>query len=481
MAFNSLVFLIFLPLVVLIYYLLPHKVRYIFLLVASYVFYAFNNIWLIFLILSTTLVAYLCSLGMNKTENKKIRFILLTISLVLILGSLFTFKYLDFAVSSFTNLFNLFGAHITYNPLKLILPIGISFYTFQTLSYVIDVYKGKINAERNFGYFALFVSFFPQLVAGPIERPENLLPQLKEKHMINGQDVSLGVKYLISGYIKKVVIADFFGIYVASIYGNVGDSNGLSLSLATIFFAFQIFGDFAGYSDIAIGCAHLLGINLTKNFDRPYLSHSVREFFNRWHITLNTWLTDYIYIPLGGSKKGKIRHILNVLIVFLISGFWHGASWNYVLWGLLCGLYVVIEILLDKWLSTLRKKKIFNILSIVFTFILICFSWIFFRSSSINEAFLVIQRIFTSFISGSGLEMFKDYRFVIRVILSIALLVGVNYLPNIEFSHDEKGHYDLNKISPALSIYITLTLVVGFCYIYQLMTTGESGFIYFQF
>ena len=484
MNFNRLVFLLFLPVVVLLYWILPHKVRWVFLLAASYFFYAYENFYLLSLILITTVLSFTVALLMEKTEKKGMRKLYFILSLVIILGILFVFKYLNFTLESAIGLINLFSNEkLSFTPFSLILPVGISFYTFQTLGYVIDVYKGKSKAEHHFGYYALFVSFFPQLVAGPIEKVDVLLPQLKENHKLCFDDFSEALPFLISGFVKKIVIADFLAIYVDAVYSNVLIATGFSLLLATVLFAFQIYGDFSGYCDIAMGCARLLGINLTQNFERPYLSHSVREFFRRWHVTLNNWFTEYIYIPLGGSRHGKARQILNVLIVFLLSGLWHGASFHYVIWGLLNGIYICIEILTASALKrfvdkTPLRKKIYDVLSIGFTFVFVLATWVFFRSKNVMEAFHVYQRIFTSFLSGSPSGLLNP-EFVLRIALSFLLLLLIPYL----FSHKLILNRDgLSKESFAvLSFYAVIILAIGFAWTYQLQTSGESGFIYFQF
>ena len=486
MSFNSLVFLIYLPIVILIYFLLPFKGRWFFLLIASYFFYAYANPWLLLLISSTTLVSYLCSLGIEKTRKKGLKNLLFALALIFLFGMLFVFKYLDFAIASAVSLMNLFGSQTTFSGFHLLLPVGISFYTFQTLGYVIDVYQGKIKAERHLGYFALFVSFFPQLVAGPIERPQDLLPQLKEKHNFTLDNFSSGLRSMLIGYLKKIVIADFLGTYVNAIYGDVFSSSGASLLIATFFFALQIYGDFSGYSDIAIGIARIMGIRLSQNFDHPYRSKSVREFYRRWHITLNRWFIDYLYIPLGGSRRSPFRHVLNILIVFLVSGFWHGARWNFVLWGVLNGIFVVLETLLDKpfgkWKNKKEaRKKIIDVLSVPFTFLLLSATWVFFRSPDVETAFVVYQRIFTSFRMGKGLESFTDFTFVLRVVLSITLLILLPYLPKLDFSKDRNGQYNIKRISSSLVIYVALIFLISYAWASQLATGGESGFIYFQF
>ena len=484
MNFNRLAFLLYLPVVVLLYWILPHKVRWVFLLAASYFFYAYENFYLLSLILITTVLSFTVALLMEKTEKKGMRKLYFILSLVIILGILFVFKYLNFTLESAIGLINLFSNEkLSFTPFSLILPVGISFYTFQTLGYVIDVYKGKSKAEHHFGYYALFVSFFPQLVAGPIEKVDVLLPQLKENHKLCFDDFSEALPFLISGFVKKIVIADFLAIYVDAVYSNVLIATGFSLLLATVLFAFQIYGDFSGYCDIAMGCARLLGINLTQNFERPYLSHSVREFFRRWHVTLNNWFTEYIYIPLGGSRHGKARQILNVLIVFLLSGLWHGASFHYVIWGLLNGIYICIEILTASTLKrfvdkTPLRKKIYDVLSIGFTFVFVLSTWVFFRSKNVMEAFHVYHRIFTSFLSGSPSGLLNP-EFVLRIALSFLLLLLIPYL----FSHKLILNRDgLSKESFAvLSFYAVIILAIGFAWTYQLQTSGESGFIYFQF
>ena len=484
MNFNRLVFLLYLPVVVLLYWILPQKVRWVFLLAASYFFYAYENFYLLSLILITTVLSFTVALLMEKTEKKGMRKLYFILSLVIILGILFVFKYLNFTLESAIGLINLFSQDkLSFTPFALILPVGISFYTFQTLGYVIDVYKGKSKAEHHFGYYALFVSFFPQLVAGPIEKVDVLLPQLKENHKLCFDDFSEALPFLISGFVKKIVIADFLAIYVDAVYSNVLTATGFSLLLATVLFAFQIYGDFSGYCDIAMGCARLLGIKLTQNFERPYLSHSVREFFRRWHVTLNNWFTEYIYIPLGGSRHGKARQILNVLIVFLLSGLWHGASFHYVIWGLLNGIYICIEILTASALKrfvdkTPSRKKIYDVLSIGFTFVFILSTWVFFRSKNVMEAFHVYQRIFTSFLSGNPSGLLNP-EYVLRIALSFLLLLLIPYL----FSHKLILNRDgLSKESFAvLSFYAVIILAIGFAWTYQLQTSGESGFIYFQF
>ena len=318
------------------------------LLAASYFFYMSWNVWLGFLMFVTCLVAYLCSLLISRTEKKKVKKLGLAIAVVFCLGVLIFFKYINFLLKNLTGVIRLFGGEIDDISLNILLPVGISFYTFQTLSYVIDVYRGDFKAERHFGYFALYVSYFPQLVAGPIERPQTFLPQLKEERKFRKEYFTEGMEFLLIGFFRKCVLADMCGVFVNHVFADLSQANALSVTLAALLFFVQIYCDFAGYSEIAMGSARLMGVRLTKNFDKPLTSTSYTEFFRRWHITLNQWFTQYVYIPLGGNRKGKARKILNTLIVFALCGLWHGANWTFVLWGLVAGVVVSVETLLKK-------------------------------------------------------------------------------------------------------------------------------------
>lgn len=333
MLFNSWSFAIFLPIVFVLYWILPHKFRWILLLASSYYFYMSWNVKYVLLIFITSIISYMAALLIEWEERLLIKKWILGGTLFFCLGILFFFKYFDFISYNMIELLNVFSIQLHPITLKLLLPVGISFYTFQTLSYVIDVYKGDVAAERHFGKYAAFISFFPQLVAGPIERAENLLPQIKQKKQFNFDQVLFGLKLIIWGLFKKMVVADNFAIYVDRVYENIFQFQGFSLTLATFFFSIQIYCDFSGYSDIARGAAKLMGIELMENFRSPYFSASIKEFWSRWHISLSTWFRDYIYIPLGGNRVSKVRHYLNLLITFLVSGFWHGANWTFIAWG----------------------------------------------------------------------------------------------------------------------------------------------------
>lgn len=330
MLFNSLSFAIFLPIVFIIYWTLPHKYRWILLLLASYWFYMSWNPKYVLLIFFATLISFFAGIFIERKRESKM---ILIFACVLILAVLFFFKYFNFVSESIAKAAFFLGMPINPITMNILLPIGISFYTFQTIGYITDVYNGKVSAEQNFGRYATFVSFFPQLVAGPIERTENLLPQIKDKHKFDYVQATYGLKQMAWGYFKKIVIADTISKYIGSVFDNPYNYGGFAFILAVLFFSIQIYCDFSGYSDIAIGTAKLLGIELMTNFNSPYFSQSIGEFWNRWHISLSTWFRDYIYIPLGGSRVGKTRNAFNVLLTFLLSGLWHGANWKFVIWG----------------------------------------------------------------------------------------------------------------------------------------------------
>lgn len=333
MNFNSIQYLIFLPIVFILHWIIPQKYKWIVLLIASYYFYMSWNAKYVFLILFTTGITYFCGIALEKNKDKGRKKLILAITLIACLGVLALFKYGNFILDSVAAVLSIFSIKIHPMTLRLLLPVGISFYTFQTLSYVIDVYRGDIEAERHFGYYATFISFFPQLVAGPIERSSNLLPQIKKERIFSYDSGKEGLLLMAWGFFKKIVIADTLAIYSDKIFNDVMSYTGFSLIVAIFFFTIQIYCDFSGYSDIAIGTAKLFGIKLMDNFRSPYFSSSIKEFWSRWHISLSTWLRDYVYIPLGGNRVSKLRHKLNLLITFLISGLWHGANWTFVVWG----------------------------------------------------------------------------------------------------------------------------------------------------
>ncbi len=403
MLFNSSRFLIFFHIVVFLYYLLPKKARNLWLLVASYYFYMCWNAKYALLILTSTVVTYLSGLLIEKADTDKKKKVVVAASLVINLGILCFFKYTNYLLSILIYVFGKVGIALTVPEFDILLPVGISFYTFQALSYTMDVYRKDIYAEKNFFRYALFVSFFPQLVAGPIERSKNLLKQLVPDKHFDFEKARDGIFLMLWGYFLKVVLADRIAIFVDTIYREYDYYSGYYLILATILFAVQIYCDFAGYSTIAMGAAEILGIGLIDNFEAPYLSISVADFWRRWHISLTSWFKDYLYIPLGGSRKGKFRKYVNKMIVFLVSGLWHGASTSFVIWGGLNGLYQVIgEICMparDKLVSAIhlnRDSFAHKLLRGLGTFILVDFAWIFFRAGTTAEAMSVVSSIISA-------------------------------------------------------------------------------------
>ena len=485
MTFNSIAFLVFFPTVALLYFLLPKKLTWIWLLLASYFFYMYWNWKLVFLILFTTLVSYFSSLGMEKSNKKSIRALLLAAALVSSLGVLGFFKYQGFFADTLNGVSALFGGGKLMSSLDLILPVGISFYTFQTLSYVIDVYRGKIAAERHFGYYALFVSFFPQLVAGPIERPENLLPQLKEKHKFDPARTFSGLSKMAVGFFKKIAVADVVAGYVNAVYNNADGATGPLVIISTVLFAVQIYCDFSGYTDIAIGCARIMGIDLMKNFDRPYGARDIRDFWKKWHISLTSWFTDYLYIPLGGSRRGRARRMLNIMIVFLVSGLWHGARWTFVIWGGIHGLYQIIGHLTkaprEKIYSLLHIKtdsKLFAAWQRICTFVLVCFAWIFFRANSFSD----LGKLLTSLGRGWGFSeigaSLSAIGFTASAALFIALAVAVMSRLDVLTQKDAEV---IETPKTGYAVLATLVWAVAAAWLMLVSVGGTSSFVYFQF
>lgn len=405
-------FAIFLPIVFILYWICPTKYRYIFLIAVSYYFYMSLDVKYAFLLLFTTIISYALAIAMESTKAKQARNLILFIGILSLAGILFLFKYLDFFFEIAAAFAQAFAIPMQAPTIKLMLPIGISFYTFQTLGYLIDIYKGKYSAERHFGYYCLFVSFFPQLTSGPIGRGDLLLPQFKKIRSFDSSQAAYGLKLMAVGYFKKLVIAGLLVTSVDSIFDNVMSYTGLAYFVVIIMFAIQIYCDFSGYSDIAVGCSMLFGIKLNDNFKSPYFSHSIKEFWSRWHISLSSWLRDYVYIPLGGSRVGRFRHCLNLMLTFLVSGLWHGASINYVVWGAIHGVYQVTETLLFG--NKTRKKGILGFFSLILTFTAVCIAWTFFRAASVQDAWHMLSSGF------SNINNFSDYLKVAVICLDMS-------------------------------------------------------------
>lgn len=405
MLFNSLDFLIFFPIVVLIYFIIPRKIRYIWLLVASYYFYMCWNTKYALLIGISTLITYTSGLIIGKCQKGWFKKLVVALSFVSNLGILVFYKYFDFILENINVVLGKCNMQLVSNPFDIILPVGISFYTFQALSYTVDVYRKEVEPEKNPLKYALFVSFFPQLVAGPIERSKNLLNQMKNIENIkvwNYDRVANGFILMVFGMFQKMVIADRVSVFVDAVYNNLHAVGTMETVFAAVGFSIQIYCDFAAYSTIAIGAAKVMGFELMENFDTPYFAASIKEFWRRWHISLSSWFKDYLYIPLGGNRKGKIRKYFNLMVTFFVSGLWHGASWNYVVWGGLHGIYQVF----GEILAPVRKKlvKVFKVNDgvfsyklgqILFTFSLTSLTWVFFRAETIREALYFFKRMFT--------------------------------------------------------------------------------------
>tara|TARA_B100001939_G_scaffold310018_1_gene291645 strand:+ start:859 stop:2307 length:1449 start_codon:yes stop_codon:yes gene_type:complete len=404
MLFNSIDFAIFLPLCFIIYwFFLNNNIKYqnLFIAFSSYIFYAWWDWRFLSLIFVSTAIDFYVGKKIYISKVKKIRKKLLILSLFINIGLLCFFKYYNFFLDNFVDAFSFFGLSFEAKSLSIILPVGISFYTFQTISYSIDIYKKKIKPSDDFISFVAFVSFFPQLVAGPIERAANLLPQFHKKRIFSYEIASDGMRQILWGLFKKIVIADNCAIFVNEIFANYSDYSSSTLFLGAVFFAFQIYGDFSGYSDMAIGTAKLFGFHLMQNFSFPYFSRDIAEFWRRWHISLSTWFRDYIYIPLGGSRVSEIKKIRNIFIIFIVSGFWHGANWTFIIWGLLNAVYFLPLMFLNKNrdnLNVIAKNKnlpnLKELTSVIFTFFLTVIAWIFFRSENVTKAISYIISLF---------------------------------------------------------------------------------------
>lgn len=488
MIFNSIQFIIFFTLVVSIYYLMPHRFRWGLLLVASYIFYMAWKPSYIVLILLCTLVNYISALEIKKNERKSKKRLWLIFSLVISLGVLFIYKYLGFIDESLASVFTYLNFSYPIGKFDILLPIGISFYTFQSLSYTIDVYRGETEPERNFFYLSLYVTFFPQLVAGPIERADRLLPQFRKKVSFDIYMILDGIKIMIIGFFKKIVIADRVAVAVNAVYNVPGDYSGIYFILATVLFAFQIYCDFSGYSQIAIGASKVLGIDLMQNFDRPYLSKSIQEFWSRWHISLSTWFRDYVYIPLGGSRGSKARYYMSLMITFLLSGLWHGASWNFVIWGGLHGLYQVIGNMTskfrNKFKSVLRLEGTFilKFSQLIFIFVITCFAWIFFRANTFSDSIYIIKNLF------SDIDLWTDADYIYTVFNNMGLTIfelllgiaSIILLVISELISRKKPLYEKIKQSNFFvecSFYMIMLIIIMTMGVYS----GGKEFIYFQF
>ncbi|NNF75988.1 MAG: MBOAT family protein [Flavobacteriaceae bacterium] len=479
MLFNSIDFAIFLPIVFFLYWFVTNKwlkVQNILVVVSSYVFYGWWDYRFLALIIFSTIVDYIVGRMLSRTESKPARLRLLWVSILVNIGFLGFFKYYNFFVDNFIEAFSFFGKEISPNTLNIILPVGISFYTFQTLSYTIDVYKRKLEPTRDIIAFAAFVSFFPQLVAGPIERATHLLPQFYKKRKFDYEMAKDGMRQILWGLFKKVVIADNCAEFVNQVFANYADQSASTLVMGSFFFAFQIYCDFSGYSDIAIGTARLFGFDLMKNFAFPYFSRDIAEFWRRWHISLSTWFRDYLYIPLGGSRGGVNMKIRNTFIIFLVSGFWHGANWTFIIWGALNAIYFLPLMLAKRnrvHLNTVAQGRVFPTFveagNMLITFLITLLAWIFFRADTVTDAFHYVGKIFDKSIISLPALSPDNYKTLILVVLFVA----------IEWIGKE-GEYAISRIFK-LPVYVRWAFYFILIVLMFTFTGEEQVFIYFQF
>lgn len=469
MTFNSIAFLVFLAITFTVYwstFIKTYRIQNLILLISSYFFYAYWDYRFLSLILFSTLCDFFIGIQISKKKTIPVKKLLLYCSIILNVGLLFVFKYFNFFLDSLIGIVNVLGFNPNIHLLNIILPVGISFYTFQTLSYTIDVYKNKITPTKDFILFSTYVSFFPQLVAGPIERAQIIFPQLSKKRFFSFNQAELGIRRILVGFFKKVIIADSLAPIVDYTFSNYNELSSFSLILGALYFTIQIYCDFSGYSDIAVGVAKLFGINLMENFQYPYFSKNIGEFWKRWHISLTNWFRDYIFITLGGSRGTLSNSIKNVFIVFIISGLWHGANWTYVMWGLIHSIFYIPHYILNKH-KTIKTVKMPPIISGILTFIIVMLSWIFFRSPTIIDAFNYLIKLF----SFKGFEIPLNpannlevhyYLFFVLGIVSLDLFTSINRTENL---------IQKRIINVSLLVIILLFLQIDI----------SESFIYFQF
>lgn len=487
MLFNSFSFLFFFPIVTLVYFLLPHAYRWMFLLAASCYFYMALIPLYIFVLAAAIIIDYAAAIFIERESNKKKRKLYLIISIVSTCALLFVFKYFNFFIGNFNALAKSLDWNYSTTLLEIVLPVGLSFHTFQSLSYVIEVYYGRQKAEKHFGIYSLYVMFYPQLVAGPIERPQNMLHQFRIKQKFDHARAVSGMRLILWGLFKKVVIADRLSVYVNQVYNSPDDIYGWPIIIASFFFAYQIYCDFSGYSDIAIGTARVMGFELMENFKTPYYSRSIREFWSRWHISLSSWFRDYVYIPLGGNRTTKWKWYYNLFITFLISGFWHGANWTFIAWGALHGIYLIGGLIINRFiidkssgLTNFFTKNFAGKLLLWFTtFFLVVFAWIFFRANSIDDAFTLIQHSCSLNAASShyhldGIEwenLKLEYTFAFVFIFLMEIIQLSSWNRRIE---NTIGTWP--AVLRWIFYFVLAQLIIWFGYF-----GGDAKFIYFQF
>lgn len=481
MLFNSYEFFVFFPIVTIIFFLLPHRYRWLHLLLASCIFYMYFVPVYILILFFTILVDYVAGIKIESAQGKKRKFFLI-LSLIANIGVLAIFKYYNFFIENINSV-----AIVDLPFLKILLPIGLSFHTFQAMSYTVEIYRGKYKAERHFGIYALYVMFYPQLVAGPIERPQNVLPQFHQKQVFDYKNAVLGLRLIVWGLIKKMVIADHLALFTDPIFNAPQNYPGITLAIATAFFAFQIFCDFSGYSDIALGTARVMGFKLMTNFNKPYHAKSISEFWKRWHISLSTWFRDYLYIPLGGNRVALPRVYFNLFFVFLVSGFWHGANWTFIIWGALHGFYLIFAQATEKIrksifcsFKTSEFKAVNDFTSRILVFALVCFAWIFFRANNLPDAVLIVEKI--AHFPNELLVLVENENFSFLNFPKELFIFGLISILALELAHliDIRARFSekFETFHPAFrwSVYLTSILLILFLGLFQ-----SKSFIYFQF
>lgn len=481
MSFTSISFLLFMVAVFLLYWILPHKFRWVLLLAANAMFYASFETKYLGLILLLTVVSYFC--GILLEEHRKHAKLILGLSVVFTLSFLLVYKYAGFALESVRSLCNLIAFPLSVQTLRLVQPLGISFFTFQIVGYLADVYKGKTVACRHLGKYGVFVSFFPNITSGPIERASHFLPQLEEQKIFDYEKTVAGASLLLVGMVKKVVIADTLAIYANRVFDHPADYAGPALCLAIFLYTFQIYCDFAGYSDMAVGIGRLLGFDLIQNFKYPYFSGSIKEFWSRWHISLSTWLRDYVYIPLGGNRVSKFRRNVNLIVTFLVSGIWHGANWTFVLWGLIHGVAQAIETSVTELMR--KKQSSTQVVSIrrtpkllrwLYTFIVVCLAWVFFRANSISDAFLILGNLLHYAPIGASLASMNLSGSKVLVLTGLLLMLwAYDYWDS---RADLISRFRTVKWPIRWLVYVVLSVVV---IVMKLHNGADAGFIYFSF
>lgn len=468
MLYNSFSFLLFFPVAIGLYYTLPHKVRWVYLLVVSYLFYANWNPAYLIILVTTTCFTYCCARLIGERFHNNW---MLALSITLSFSGLFVYKYLNFFNETIFGLLNLCGLRLAVPKFELLLPIGISFYTFMAVGYLIDVYRGKIKPEKNIAKYALFVSFFPQIAAGPIGRAGDLMPQFEERHPFKKENLSAGLRMMLWGYFMKVVVADRLALYTGAVFGNLYHHSGITILLAAVFFSIQIYCDFAGYSYLAWGTAKAMGFNLIMNFERPYMARSVTEFWRRWHISLSTWFRDYVYFPLGGNRCGKWRNRFNLMVTFLVSGLWHGANWTFVVWGGLNGAFQVVGKALPSFKISSNKhiERLHRLYDVAVTFLLMTIAWVFFKSNTISDACHAVSAMLIP----TGKLYVPQLSVLVYCLIGLVLLILTDVLWEIKGRHP---FLENRSMAVRFASYVSFAMMI------LVMGVFDGGqFIYFQF